>query len=291
MAENKLYDYSPITERPPIQWPGGKKLAFYIGLNIEHFRIDILDSGFRVADAPPDPLIYAQRDYGNRVGIWRMIELFDEVGLRGSAITNSEVCLHYPQIIEAGKQRDWCWIGHGLTNTLKHSGLSEEEEVKVLDTIIESFASVGVQPKGWLGPGLTETFNTPQLLKERGFTYDLDWICDDRPFDLNVPGLVSVPYTGNINDVGFFAAGVTGSAYAEAVMDQFEVLLAEGGNVMSLPIHPFVVGQPYRFKSFARVIREICSHQDVWVTTSEDIANHYLDNYSQAAATSAGTAS
>lgn len=284
MAENKLYDYSPITERPKIVWPEGKKVAFYVGLNVEHFRVDVPGGSEAPASAVPDPLSYAQRDYGNRVGIWRIIELFDEVGLRSSAITNSEVCLHYPQIIRAGVERNWCWVGHGLTNSLPHQGYSEAEEAKLLDLIIEHFDSVGVTPNGWLGPAMTETFNTPRLLHARGFSYLLDWICDDRPFDLNIPGMVSVPYNATVNDIGFFrAGGVPGGAYVEAVLDQFEVLLEEGGGVVSLPVHPFVLGQPYRFKHLATVIREITSHEDVWVATSEDIANHFLEHYSTCA--------
>lgn len=268
-----LYDYSPRTEREPIAWPDGKKLAFYVGLNIEHFHVELPQPG---AFGTPDPMSHGLRDYGNRVGIWRLIELFDEVGLRASAITNSEVVPNYPQIIEAGLERDWSWIGHGLTNSILHSGYSEEEETVVLDQIMAHFASAGIQPKGWLGPALTETFNTPRLLQERGFEYLLDWNADDRPFHLNVPGMVEVPYSLTVNDISLFGGnGVAGSTYEEMVLDQFEVLLSEGGNVMALPIHPFVVGQPYRFKHFAKAIREITSHPDVWVTTSEDIATHF----------------
>ncbi len=278
MTTNDLYDYSPITERGGVEWPDGKKLAFYIGLNIEHFHVDQLAMG-AIASTPPDPMTYGKRDYGNRVGIWRMMELFDEVGLRASAITNSEVCEHYPQIIEAGVARNWCWVGHGLNNSMMHTGYSEEEESEVLDTIVESFAAVVPNgPKGWLGPGLTETFNTPRLLRERGFTYLLDWCADDVPFHLNIPGMVSVPYSLSVNDISMFESTTfSASSYAEMVLDQFEVLLSEGGRVMALPIHPFVIAQPYRFKHFARAIREITSHPDVWVTTAEDIANHFID--------------
>jgi allantoinase len=270
--ENELYDYSPITERPPIAWPGGKKLAFYVGLNIEHFRVDILPPG-SFASSAPDPLTFGPRDYGNRVGIWRMIDLFDEVGVRPSAITNSEVLSRYPQIIEAGLERNWTWVAHGLTNSIKHSGLSETDEVAVLDEIVAAFAARGITPKGWLGPSLTETFATPRLLRDRGFEYLLDWIVDDRPFATNIPGLLSVPYTQAINDITVFATNsLTGGGYEEMVLDQFEVLLGEGGGVLALPVHPFVTGQPGRFKHLAAAVRAITAHPDVWVTTAEEIA-------------------
>lgn len=273
---NQLYPFAPITERQPVAWPDGKRMAFYIGLNVEHFRIDIPTPG-GVAQVAPDPMTHASRDYGNRVGIWRMIDLFDEVGVRASAITNSEVCKEYPQIIEAGLARNWAWVAHGKTNSIMHTGMSVEEEAVFLDEMMAMFDSVlPARPKGWLGPGLTETFDTPRLLKERGVDYLLDWVADDRPFELSVPGMLSVPYNLTINDIAFFEGkSVSGSVWAQAAMDQFEVLLAEGGNVMAMPVHPFVIGQPLRFKYFAKVVKEITSHPDVWVTTSEDIAEHF----------------
>jgi peptidoglycan/xylan/chitin deacetylase (PgdA/CDA1 family) len=277
-VDNTLYDYSPITERPPIEWPGGKKLAFYVGLNIEHFHIDkpATSSSSVTAGFVPDPMNHGWRDYGTRVGIWRMMKLFDEVGLRASAITNSEVCTHYPQIIEAAVARNWAWIAHGQTNSIMQANMDEATEVAFLDQLFAHFDAVlPARPKGWLGPALTETFNTPRLLQERGVQYLLDWNADDRPFRLNQPGLIEIPYGIDINDIQVFVGkAVTGSAYEEMVLDHFEVMLAEGGGVMALPVHPFVVGQPYRFKHFANVIRTITSHPDVWVTTTDDIAAH-----------------
>jgi peptidoglycan/xylan/chitin deacetylase (PgdA/CDA1 family) len=278
--ENDLYSYSPIIEREPIVWPEGKKIAFYIGLNIEHFHVGVpatsaspLTAGFS-----PDPMNHGWRDYGTRVGIWRMMDLLDSVGLRASAITNSEVLTAYPQIVEAGIARDWAWIAHGQTNSILHTGMAEEEEAAFLDTMMATWdAHLPSRPKGWLGPALTETFASPRLLQERGVEYLLDWTADDRPFHLNLPGMLSVPYSMEVNDIGLFVGkATTGSQYEEMVMDQFEVLLEEGGNVMALPVHPFVVGQPFRFKYLSRVLKAITSHPDVWVTTSTDIADHFL---------------
>jgi peptidoglycan/xylan/chitin deacetylase (PgdA/CDA1 family) len=278
--ENELYTYSPITERPPIEWPEGKKMAFYVGTNIEHF---LIDKGGTVsspvgAGLVPDAMHHGWRDYGTRVGIWRMIDLFDECGVRASAITNSDVCKHYPQIVEAGVQRDWAWIGHGQTNSILQANMAEDEEAAFLDEMVATFdGALPKRPQGWLGPALSETFATPRLLRERGFTYLLDWCADDRPFPLTVPGMISVPYSMDVNDIGLFVGkATTGSDYEQIVMDHFEVLLAEGGNVMALPVHPFVVGQPFRFKYLSRVLKAITSHPDVWVTTSTDIADHYL---------------
>jgi allantoinase len=279
MSDNFLYDYSPITERPKVEWPEGKRVAFYCGLNIEHFRMGMpaTSASPLTAGMSPDPMNHGWRDYGTRVGIWRMMELFDEVGLRASAITNSEVIEEYPQIIEAGIERDWAWLAHGKTNSTLHTGFSEEDETVFLDELFTMWHKVGLQPQGWLGPALTETYSTPKLLAERGIRYLLDWNADDRPFPLKVGGLIEVPYSMDVNDISVFVGHPTApSVYEEMAMAQLEILLEEGGGVFALPVHPFVVGQPFRFKHFRNIIRAITSHPDVWVTTSEDIANHFL---------------
>jgi peptidoglycan/xylan/chitin deacetylase (PgdA/CDA1 family) len=277
-VDNQLYTYQPIIERAPLTLPNRKKLAFYVGLNIEHFHVDVPSRSL----VAPDPMSQGQRDYGTRVGIWRLIDLFDELGLRASAITNSEVCTHYPQIVSAGVARDWAWIAHGQTNSKTESGMPVEEEKAYLKEMIATLdALLPARPKGWLGPGLSETFDTPGLLREYGFTYLLDWCCDDQPFAFAKHELVSVPYSLEVNDIGMWGKSLlTGPDYEGMVLDQFEVLLEDAqktGMVMALPIHTFVVGQPHLFKYLRRVLREICNHPDVWVCTSDDIAAHYLE--------------
>ena len=276
--DNPLYEYQPISERPKLEFPNGARLAFYVGLNIEHFRFNLPVSGGK---SIPDPQKMGARDYGTRVGIWRMMELFDEIGLRASAITNSDVCLEYPQIVKAGVERGWAWIAHGQTNSIREAEMTIEEEKVFLGDMMAVFDdSLPSRPKGWLGPGLSETFATPQLLRDFGFNYLLDWCADDQPFPLTIPGMISVPYSLGVNDASLMNGGThTGSQYEEIVMDQFEVLLEESkktGLVMALPIHTYLVGQPARFKYLARILRTICSTEGVWVCTSDDIANHYL---------------
>lgn len=281
--DNSLYSYSPLPSRPPLEFPDEAKIAFYIGLNIEHFHVDLPATSSVPLTAPysPDPLNFGWRDYGTRVGIWRLIDLFDEVGVRASAITNSQVCTHYPQIVEAGVERDWAWIAHGQTNSTLQVNMDRETETDFLAEMVRTLdAALPSQPKGWLGPALTETFATPELLRDLGFTYLLDWCCDDQPFPLNVPGMISVPYSLDVNDIGMFVGhSLSGADYERIVLDQFEQLLADSASaarVMALPIHPFVVGQPFRFKYFARVLREIAASGEVWLTTSDEIAAHYL---------------
>ncbi len=161
-----LFDYSPITERPSLTWPGGKQVAFYVGLNVEHFLPDQPSTSIWPIDLKPDPLNHGWRDYGARVGIWRIMDILDRYGVRASVLLNSMVAEHNPQIIQAGVDRDWAWLAHGKTNSTLHTGLEPDEESKVLTEIVDTIEkATRRRPQGWMGPGLTETHNTPSLLK------------------------------------------------------------------------------------------------------------------------------
>ena len=279
--DNRLYDYSPITDRPRITWPGGARVAFYVGLNVEHFRVDKPSTSIwaGTADLVPDPLNYGWRDYGLRVGFWRLAEIFDRLGIRPSVLLNSEVAERYSQVMEAGRARNWAWLAHGKTNSMLHTGMEEREEEAFLEQVTDTIErAAGSRPKGWMGPGLTETFETPRLLRKLGFDYVLDWTADDQPFALNVPGMISVPYSVELNDIGLFVGkSFTGEQFRQAVIDQFDQLYADSadsGRVMALALHPFVIGQAFRARYLAEALQYIASHEGVWLTTSDDIAAH-----------------
>lgn len=281
---NPPYEYSPITERAPIQWPGGARVAVYIGLNIEHFVLGQPSTSIHpgTANLVPDALNHGWRDYGTRVGIWRTIESLDRHGLRASVLLNSMVARQYPQIIKAGVDRDWAWLAHGSTNSTLHTDLTRDEERPVLTDIVDTIATAtGSRPRGWMGPALTETFHTPQLLAELGLSYVLDWTNDDQPYPLTVPGLISVPYSVELNDLLLFGKGCTGPDFVQIVRDQYDQLRADsgrppGGCVLALPLHPFVTGQPFRAKYLDQALAYLAAQPDAWLTTSDEIAAHYL---------------
>jgi len=276
------FDYSPITERPRIAWPDGKKVAVYVGLNIEHFVPGRPSTSIwpGTADLVPDALNHGWRDYGARVGVWRVIDSLDRHGLRASALLNSTVVDHYPQIVKAGRERNWAWLAHGRTNSELHTGLTIDEERRVLAEITDTIAAgTGQRPRGWLGPGLTETANTPALLAELGFRYVLDWTNDDQPYPLTAPGMISVPYTVELNDLLLFPRGITGPEFLQMVRDQYEQLLADSqdsGRVLALALHPFVIGQAFRAKYLDRALEFLAAQPDAWLATSDDIAEHYV---------------
>jgi peptidoglycan/xylan/chitin deacetylase (PgdA/CDA1 family) len=282
MRDLELFAYSPIVDREPIAWPGGARVAFYVGLNVEHFYVDAPSTSLvgLTAGLVPDPLNYGWRDYGARVGIWRLVEIFDRHGIRPSVLLNSDVVERYPQIIRAGVERDWAWLAHGKTNSTIHSGLAPDDEREILREIVDTIErGTGTRPKGWMGPGLSETFATPKLLAELGLSYVLDWTNDDQPYPLAVPGILSVPYSVELNDVGIFTfKSHTGPEFLQMVIDQFDQLYSDAaasGRVMALALHPFVIGQAFRAKYLDRALAYIAGHEGVWLTTSDEIAEHY----------------
>lgn len=262
--DQDLFDYSPIVAREPIRWPGDARVAFYVGLNVEHFHVDSPSTSLweGTASLVPDPLNYGWRDYGPRVAIWRLIESLDRHGIRASALVNSDVVQRYPQIIDAGRARNWAWLAHGKTNSRLETGMASHEERAFLTDVVATIEkATGQRPHGWLGPGLTETFQTPSLLVELGLTYVLDWTNDDQPYPLNVPGMLSVPYSVELNDLNvFLSRGLTGPDFVQLVKDQLDQLYSDSagsGRVMALALHPFVISQPFRIPGHgARVRRQ-----------------------------------
>jgi allantoinase len=287
-VENQLYRYWPIVRRPLFELPDGARVALYIGLNVEHYEIDkpatSIFSG--TAALQPDPLNYGWRDYGPRVGIWRMMDLLDKYGMRASVLLNSDVCHRYPEIIEEGNKRDWAWLAHGKNNSVFEAGMSPEEERGYLADVVGTISKgTGREPKGWLGPALTETFSTPDILAGLGLSYILDWCNDDQPYPVSVDHgrMIVVPYSIEINDITLFVSkSLTGPDFYQILVDQFDVLYEEGakqGRIMALGLHPFVVNQPFRHKYLDRALGYITRHDKVWLTTSDDIADWYYQRY------------
>ncbi|WP_433712749.1 polysaccharide deacetylase family protein [Nocardia sp. CA-084685] len=275
--DNALFGYSPIVDRAPIRWPNDARVAFYVGLNIEHYQVDRPSTSIfpGTATLTPDPLNYGWRDYGPRVGIWRVMQALDKYDIRASALLNSDVTHHNPQIIAAGRQRNWTWLAHGKNNSIFQADMSIDDERAYLTDIVETIErATGRRPRGWMGPALTETFHTPQLLAELGLDYVLDWTNDDQPYRLNVPGLLSVPYSVELNDNSLFlGTGLRGADFVQIVKDQLDRLYEESGRVMVLALHPFVIGQAFRIKYLEQALDYVANHPGVWLATSDEIAD------------------
>ena len=286
--ENTRYEYSPIITRKPFQLPDKARVALWIGVNIEHFDIGSSDFGGAgsFAISPPNVFDYAARDYGNRVGIWRLMELLDRYDIKASVLLNSDLCEHYPIIIAEGKKRGWEFLGHGTSNSVLLGGMSEGDERHIISTALEVVRrAVGEPPLGWLSPALQETFNTPDILAEAGIKYLCDWCCDDQPFRMNVKQgtLISIPYTTDLNDIpAFVYHHRTPQQFYQMIKDQFDTLYQEGASqarVMCIALHPFLIGQAHRIGCLEKALQYIKSYKDVWFTTSREIAGWYYANY------------
>lgn len=278
--ENPFYGYSAIERRPPLRWPGGARVAVWVVPNVEHFAF----GGFgpmlrpRAAPAPPDPYNTAWRDYGLRVGIWRLMRALDRHGIRATVALNATVCDYAPAVVEEGLRRGWEFMGHGTTSSRLLSGLAEDAEREEIERTLTRIAQfTGQRPRGWLGVGLEETLRTPHLLAAAGVEYVGDWCADDQPFPLTVEqgALIALPYTLELNDIPLFMnQHLTGPEFFTTVRDQFDVLYAEGaesGRVMALALHPFLVGQPHRAKYLDQALAYLASHRQVWFATGAEI--------------------
>ncbi len=285
------FPYVPITERPKIEWPGGARLALWVIPNIEFFGLDDPMPGNNLERTPRDqakiPMVrsWAQREYGNRVGIFRIMEVLDRYGIRGTVALNSDICDYQPQIIEAAMQRSWEFMGHNETNAIRLNEMpSENERKSVANTLSRIARATGKRPQGWLSSGLCETWNTLDYLLEEGIKYVADWTCDDQPFLMDVNGkkLVSIPYSFDINDAPMvYYNKVSTAEFEEMIKRQFDVLYAEGaksGRVMAICLHPYVIGVPHRIGALNAGLEYICSHQGVWLATGSEIVEHYLNS-------------
>ena len=275
------YPYSPISARPLFDWPGGKRLAIYVALNLEWFSFgEGMGAELAPGGPPPDVLNYAWRDYGNRVGVFRLAELFGELKLPLSLLVNAEMYRHAPEAVAAFPGAEI--IGHGRSNSERQGELSEQKERLLIE---ETTASVerhtGMRPRGWLGPWISQSPLTPDLLQEAGYQYLLDWCHDDQPVWMKTRAgrILSVPYPQELNDIPQIVARKReGSEFADMIVDAFDVMHEECTKhplVMGIALHAYIVGWPHRFKHLARALRSIVSRADqrVWFTTAGEIAN------------------
>jgi peptidoglycan/xylan/chitin deacetylase (PgdA/CDA1 family) len=281
------YGYRAITDRPDYDWPGGRRLAVYIGLNLEHFAFG---AGLGAKLAPslgePDVLNYAWRDYGNRVGVWRMLEIFDALKLPAGVLVNSEIYGYCPEVVAAFRARGDEIVAHGRTNAERQGALDEAEEKALIEVATAVLAAAeGKAPAGWLGPWISESAVTPDLLQEAGYTYVLDWCGDDQPIWLQTRAgrLLAVPYPQEVNDIPAIPLHrMSPAEFTDLIVDTFEEMLAQSKAqplVMGIALHPYLVGQPYRLRHLRRALEHIAAARDkVWLTTPGAIADYVIDN-------------
>jgi allantoinase len=277
------YAYSNITRRPDYSWPGGKRLAVYVAINIEQFSYG---EGKGAAIAPPDQAeshsIFSWRDYGNRVGVWRLFDLFDELSMPIEAQMNIAIYEHCPDIAERLRRRGDEILGHGISNSFEQGHLDEAGEAALIRIVTDTITKhEGEPPVGWMSPWLSNSELTMDLLQEAGYRYVMDWTSDDQPIWLKTRRgrLLSMPYPIECNDNrGLVWYGYSSSEFADMLVDNFDEMLQQSAGqplVCPISLHPFVIGRPYRIRQLRRALQHILRHRDhIWLARPRDIYAH-----------------
>lgn len=280
------FPYSGISQRPDFSWPGGKKLALYVALNVEHFPFGA-PTGIDLdrETKPWSQRSWLWREYGNRVGGWRMADLFDHYEMNLGVIVNAANYTHCPELVARFRDRGDELIGHGISNgTQRPIDMDEQTERDMIRQVTEIMTKAdGVRPAGWLSPYLTPSDKTPDLLAQSGYEYLLDWgLCDEQPvwMDTDHGKILSVPYPIELNDQpAIVGRRLTASGYADTIIDQFDELMRVSHDqpvVFPISLHTFVMGQPYRMAQLRRALDHIMARRDeIWVTRPVDVARYY----------------
>jgi len=288
MLPTERIPYSPIFDRPELLLPGGARLAIWVIVNIEEWNP--CETMPRTVLTPPaggspipDVPNWAWHEYGNRVGFWRMLNVFDTLNIRAALAINGSAIRAYQPISDAALERGWEFVGHGYTQ--KNMQKVEDERADIVRTTEAIREFTGQAPHGWLGPGLTETWETPDILVEAGYDYICDWVLDDRPVWLKTRGrpIVSVPYTQECNDVAMMLIQHHAAAeYRSRAIDQFEQLHSDAQHeprVMALVVHPYIMGVPHRLRYFREALAHIHSRPGVVFTTGSDICQAFMKSH------------
>jgi peptidoglycan/xylan/chitin deacetylase (PgdA/CDA1 family) len=286
LTSHGRYDYVPLRGRRDYAWPGGKRLAVYFALNLEHFSFgDGLGAELAPGGPQPDVLNFAWRDWGNRVGAWYLHDAFDALGLPMAALVNSAMYDYAPELVAAHRTRGDEIVGHGCTNAERQGVLDEAAERTLISEATARLAKEeGRAPAGWLGPWISESKVTPDLLAEAGYSYLLDWCMDDQPIWFRCRSgkrILAVPYPQELNDIPSIVGRKDGAEqFADMIVDQFDEMreLSQARPlVMGVALHAYLVGQPHRLRHLKRALRHIARHRDaIWLTTPGAIAAHAM---------------
>lgn len=285
LPSHDRFDYSPLPKRPQYSWPHGKRLAMYVALNVETF-------GFGMEIGPvlgnpmpmPDHRNWSWREYGNRVGVWRLLELFDELKLPAAHLANSYLYDTHPDVMDAIRKRGDEFVGHGRTNSEKPGARPEEDERTLIEQATSAIAKhEGRPPRGWMTPLMMPSKVTLDLLKEAGYRYVLDWPCDDQPYWMRTRSgpLLNVPYPVETNDfTTVLHLHHDPLQFVDTVVRQFEEMIEQCERqplVFAIALHAMIFGQPHRLRALRDGLRRILQHPKfdrVWLARPGDIASH-----------------
>jgi peptidoglycan/xylan/chitin deacetylase (PgdA/CDA1 family) len=277
--DHNLYVFSIIRDRAAVTWPNGARVAISVVINVEYG--DLIPPGGNAAAIPLRE--WSHRDYGARVGIFRLMEILDDLGIKATIPINDAVLTRSPSVVSQALERGWELVGHGAkANTTISSNMSEEAEWEYITASYEAITkATGVKPRGWLSPGMTESSRTPFMLAKAGFDYTLDWGNDDQPYDFLAPEgrLTALPYSPDTSDAAYIGpANHTAREFEEQLRDHYDTLYEEGaktGMTMTLGLQANVSGQPFRSKYIRSFLEYVRTKADVWFATGSEIVDAY----------------
>ena len=291
LSTHGRFDYEGVNQRKSYRWPNGAGLAVYLGFNIEHFAFgEGLGAAIGPVSPQPDVLNYSWREYGNRVGAWRCLELFESLGMPAAALINTALYDHCPELIAACVARGDELVGHGHSNAERQGALDEAGERVLLQQCRDRMQTKsGQTPTGWLSPWISESLHTPDLLAETGYGYTLNWCHDDQPLPMRTRSgkpLWAVPYPQELNDIpAIIHRQMDGKDFAQMIIDQTDEMIEQSHApeaaplVMGIALHPYIVGQPYRLRHLRRALQHVAAARDrgqVWMTTPGAIFRHAM---------------
>jgi allantoinase len=286
--DHDRYGWSILPRRKSVTWPGGARIALWVVPALEWFPLDMKGKPFKppgaLVTSYPDLRHYTLRDYGNRVGIFRVMKALQRLGIRASVAVNAAVAVRYPSLVKACVQLGWEVIGNGLDmDHLHYEGLPKDEERKLVEDSLAILRRVsGQKVRGWLSPARSESFSTLDLVAAAGIDYVCDWVNDDMPYAMRSESrsIHSLPLSNDIDDVSVLVQNRhSEDAYAQQVCDQFDLLYKEsetqGGRILALSLHPWAIGQPYRIGALEEALRHVMGHAGVWAATGSEILDAF----------------
>ena len=277
------YESTPITRRPDYAWPNGKRLAVYVALGVEAYDFGRgLTENLVSTGIAHDVLNASWRDYGNRIGAWRVLDMLTGAGLPGTILLNTAVYDEAPELAASFRAQGCEIVAHGHSNSDTLAGMTGPEEVAYVASVTDAIRrEEGHAPAGWAGPWIAETPTTPETLRKAGYRYVLDWCMDDQPVWLRLRDgrLLSIPYSQEINDSStIIGRSASAATFADMIVDQFDEMRAQSESqplVMSVILHSFIAGQPFRLRRIREALRHVASKRDaVWLTQPGRIAEH-----------------
>jgi peptidoglycan/xylan/chitin deacetylase (PgdA/CDA1 family) len=285
MIPAKRLRYSAIVDRPPLVLPDKARVVVWPVVNVEVWDIG-RPMPRQVLPPPtgatllPDIPHWGWHEYGMRVGFWRMKAVLDELKIVPSLSVNARVCLDYPRVAKAARDSGWEFMGHSYDQRPTHTEPDPVGMIRQSVKVIREFT--GKRPVGWMGPGLTETLDTPEQLAAAGIRYVADWVIDDEPCAIRTSKgeLITLPYSLELNDIAMMVVQHhPAGEFVTRTMDYFERMYREGGDrakIMAIAVHPYISGVPHRIKYFESVLRRLRKQKGVLFWNGEQILDWYL---------------